>query len=178
MARYLLHAMGSDRPGIVAGVTGVLADAGCNLEDSRMSILHGQFVVMLVVETPNGLSGEALDGAFLEARRDLDLDIVIRPIPESVPAATPARVVAVSVHGADRPGIVAAFTKRVADLGGNIIDVSTHRSGEGADAEYVLLFSVELRGDVEEDALRDALTQVSSQLGVTSVVHAGDDDLF
>ena len=38
-----LTAVGRDRPGIVAGLTGVLVESGGNVDDSQMSILHGQF---------------------------------------------------------------------------------------------------------------------------------------
>jgi len=47
-----VSAIGADRPGIVAAVTGVLVDRGCNLEDASMSILRGHFAMMLVVAAP------------------------------------------------------------------------------------------------------------------------------
>ena len=47
-------AIGRDRPGIVAAITGVLLDAGGNVDDSQMSILHGHFAVMLLVSVPDG----------------------------------------------------------------------------------------------------------------------------
>ena len=41
--RWIVTALGQDRPGIVAGVTKVLYDLGCNLEDSAMTRLEGEF---------------------------------------------------------------------------------------------------------------------------------------
>ena len=38
----LLTASGLDRPGIVAGITGVLLESDCNIEDSQMSHFLGQ----------------------------------------------------------------------------------------------------------------------------------------
>jgi len=38
--RLALSAIGADRPGIVAAVTGALVDSGCNLEDTTMAILR------------------------------------------------------------------------------------------------------------------------------------------
>jgi glycine cleavage system transcriptional repressor len=49
MLRFAVSVFGRDRPGIVAAVTRVLADAGCNLEDTSMTILRGHFAMMLVI---------------------------------------------------------------------------------------------------------------------------------
>ena len=48
MTHFAVTAVGADRPGIVAAVTGAFAEHGCNLEDSSMTILRGQFAMMLV----------------------------------------------------------------------------------------------------------------------------------
>ncbi|MBW3611674.1 MAG: GHKL domain-containing protein [Actinobacteria bacterium] len=55
MAHVAVTAIGTDRPGIVARVTGVLVEHGGNLEDSAMTILGGHFAIMLVVEVPDDL---------------------------------------------------------------------------------------------------------------------------
>jgi glycine cleavage system transcriptional repressor len=47
-----LSALGRDRPGIVAEVTGVLVEHGVNVEDSRMAILRGEFAMVLVLGAP------------------------------------------------------------------------------------------------------------------------------
>jgi len=53
MAEYLvISAIGEDRPGLVSRLTGVIAEHGCNVEDSRMSVLGTEFAVILL------LSGE------------------------------------------------------------------------------------------------------------------------
>ena len=41
--------LGHDRPGIIADVTGALAELGGNLEDSSMTLLRGHFAMTLVV---------------------------------------------------------------------------------------------------------------------------------
>ena len=178
MSRYSLHAIGTDRPGIVAGVTGVLADSGCNLEDSRMAILHGQFAIMLVVEAPQRLSLEQLEASFREIQEELNLMVVIRPLPKQSNVKVSGDTVAVSVHGADRPGIVSSIATRVAELGGNIIDLATHKIEEQGGSSYVLLLTVETTRDCTEEILTRELGVVASQLGVSCVVHAGGDELF
>jgi len=46
----VISALGEDRPGIVSQFSKVLLEHGCNIEDSRMTVLGGEFAVMLLVE--------------------------------------------------------------------------------------------------------------------------------
>ena len=46
----VISALGEDQPGIVNRLSKVLLDQGCNIEDSRMTVLGGEFAVMLLVE--------------------------------------------------------------------------------------------------------------------------------
>jgi predicted amino acid-binding ACT domain protein len=60
---FAVTAIGRDRPGIVAAISGVFADIGANIEDACMAILRGNFAVMLIAALPEGA-----DQAELEAR--------------------------------------------------------------------------------------------------------------
>lgn len=143
-----------------------------------MAILQGQFAIMLVVEAPGHISIEKLEASFEEVQSRLDLLIVIRQLPETHESAEAEETYAVSVHGADRPGIVSLVTSRIAELGGNIVDLTTHRLGDAEEASYVLLLSVETTGSCTEEDLRKALDEVATRLGVTCVIHAAGNDLF
>src|SRR4030095_16128575 len=52
---FALSAIGHDRPGIVADLAELIYECDCNLEDSSMTILGGEFAVLLL------LSGQAPD---------------------------------------------------------------------------------------------------------------------
>jgi glycine cleavage system transcriptional repressor len=52
MKRYLLTAAGRDRPGLVAAVSKILFEEGCNLEDSAMTRLQGEFAILLILSGP------------------------------------------------------------------------------------------------------------------------------
>ena len=61
MSKYIsLTAIGKDKPGIVAAVTKALYELKCNIEDSTMTILHGQFAMILIVKPPKSVSCKAL----------------------------------------------------------------------------------------------------------------------
>lgn len=50
MSKHLvITAVGDDRPGIVNDLTRHILDSGCNISDSRMTILGGEFALMLLL---------------------------------------------------------------------------------------------------------------------------------
>jgi glycine cleavage system transcriptional repressor len=46
----VISALGEDHPGIVNQISKAILDHGCNIEDSRMTVLGGEFAAMLLVE--------------------------------------------------------------------------------------------------------------------------------
>jgi len=85
MGRLWLSALGADRPGIVAAVSGVLADLGCNLEDSTMTNLQGHFAVLLVVSAPDGVTAGALEDALDPVAGLFELVVAVRPLDDAPP---------------------------------------------------------------------------------------------
>ena len=77
-----MWALGADRPGIVAAVTGVLYRLGCNLKDCSMTVLSRHFAMMMLVEGPDDLSAQALEQALAEAEANFDLTVAVRPLGE------------------------------------------------------------------------------------------------
>ena len=87
MSRFSIAAIGADRPGIVAAVSGVLVERSCNIEDTAMAILGGHFSMMLVVSGPSDLDAATLDAALTPVANELHLATMLRPI--AAPAAAP-----------------------------------------------------------------------------------------
>jgi glycine cleavage system transcriptional repressor len=173
--RVAVTAVGPDRPGIVAAVTGVLMGHGANLEDTSMTILRGQFAMMLVVEVPGGEGAEALEDALNREAGDLGLTISVRPLDASAAGAGGAGSTwAVSVYGADRPGIVHRVARLLADHGGNIADLTTRIVGEDDHPSYVMLLEVTLPSEEAADRLAAALESLAEELGIE--VHLRPDD--
>src|SRR5215213_7915285 len=105
MTRFAVSVFGRDRPGIVAAVSRVLADAGCNLEDTSMTILRGHFAMMLVVAGPAGVGEAALQTGLDPVAGRLDLQVSVREVTDEVTAAGGGGArYAAAVYGAGRPG--------------------------------------------------------------------------
>lgn len=160
---FALSAIGRDRPGIVAGISAALLELGGNIDDSQMSILHGQFAVMLVVSVPADVDREQVERRMAAVAEELGLEgISVSPIDDSAPASAPTHVL--TVYGADHPGIVHAVSSAVADRGANISDLKTRRTGSGDDAVYVMVMEVSVPGDPAE--LAAALEEVGASARV------------
>ncbi len=152
--------LGDDRPGIVADVTAALAAVDGNLEDSTMTLLRGRFAMVVLVRTTAGEA--AVQQVLAPLTEDGSLQVDARLLAQESASVGSGAAHVLSVHGADRPGIVAAVTRVVADHGGNIVDLGT-RLGGGL---YVLTAEVQLPAGVEVAALDRDLQGVSAQLGV------------
>ena len=48
---FALSAIGRDRPGIVADLAELIYECDCNLEDSSMTMLGGEFAVLLLLSS-------------------------------------------------------------------------------------------------------------------------------
>lgn len=152
--------LGHDRPGIIAQAADALAGCGMNLEDSSMTLLRGHFAMTLICA---GSSPVAEIKAALAPLADGSLTVDVRELPRDGGRGrvAPGSTHLVTVHGADRLGIVARLAGVVAAAGGNITDLTTRLSGE----LYVLLAEVDLASDAAS-ALEADLTAAAAELGV------------
>jgi len=173
-----VSAIGADRPGIVAAVTGVLVEHGCNLEDSSMSILRGRFAMMLVVSNPIGIGAHDLEIAMVAATTGMELRVMVRTIDDAVPSSPEGDAWTVSVYGADRPGMVHEVAQLLADEGVNVVDLTTHVIGEEARPVYAMLVDVTIPESTDSAAVIDRLQTLAGELGVSCSAHPVEPDIL
>ena len=149
MGHFALSVVGRDRPGIVAEVSRVLFELGCNIEDSTCTILSGA-----VRDDPRDRSPEILSGG-----RDRPF---LRTGPEEhgahdLPAHAEGRGCLsgkgfrgkphiISVYGADRPGIVYSVARELARLQVNVTDLNTQVVGAKDRPVYMMVLEVDIPG--------------------------------
>jgi len=167
---FALSAIGRDRPGIVAAVSGVLLDRDLNIEDSQMTILRGHFAMTLIVAAPESIDAGALRDGLENVRKRLSLDAVsLNEVAaaggEGGEGGEASHIV--SVYGADHPGIVHAVSSTLADRGWTITDLTTRLVGdEDAQALYAMMIEVALPAGVGTDDLERAMAAVAAAQGV------------
>lgn len=170
MAQLVVAVLGPDRPGVIAALTEVLlADAG-NLEDASMTILRGQFAMTLVVDVP--LTVPEVEASLAPVAARLGLLVSVREAAPPGPVVPDAVPWVVSVHGADRPGLVHRVAALIARHGGNITDLTTRLT----DGLYVLLAEVDLPGGPAD--LATALSALAVELDVEASVRPADPDVL
>jgi glycine cleavage system transcriptional repressor len=166
VSEFAVTAIGRDRPGIVAAISRALFDLDGNIEDSQMSILRGHFAVMLIVKVPDSVQEETLSERLGEVRDQLGLEaITFNPVGELSAAAVPAASHVLTVYGADHPGIVAAVSSALAELGVNITDLETRLTGRTDAPLYTMLMELAL-GDASPAEVDAALERVAAEAEV------------
>ena len=169
MTSLAITVVGHDRPGIIAQAAEVLSQCGMNLEDSSMTLLRGHFAMTLICA---GDADPAEVEAALEPLVNGSLDVTVREVPEEPDLPPLGSSYLVTVHGADRLGIVARLAGVIAEAGGNITDLSTRLSG----TLYVLVAEVDLPRSADVVALQARLTEVSADLGVDTTMRLLEND--
>lgn len=116
--------------GIVAQLTNALFALGCNLLDSSMTLLRGEFAIILMVNLPPEISIELLSEKLSKIQEQLGFTLHMRELAVEEAGSTSEDVhgYLISVYGADKPGIVSGITHKIAQLGLNITDVETKRT--------------------------------------------------
>jgi glycine cleavage system transcriptional repressor len=163
MASYALSAIGRDRPGIVAEVTGTLLRHGVNMADSQMAILGGHFAMMIVLVTSAETDLEALRSDLEHSRAKLELEAIsLSEIDESQARIDePSHVI--TLYGADHPGIVNAVAAALAQRGVNITDLDTHLVGEDSEPTYMMILEVSVPEDLTGRGLEISLREVARE---------------
>ena len=180
MSHYAVTAVGADRPGIVAALTAVFLEHGCNIEDSAMTILRGHFAMMLVVDAPKSVSAAKIKAALAGPAAALDLMVAVRPLPDLLAGAgsSAGGAYTVSVHGADHPGIVHGVASLLAANGVNIVDMSTRVVGEAGQHVYAMVMEVDFPPGLDPEELARQLGELAEGLDVSCSLHPSEADIL
>jgi glycine cleavage system transcriptional repressor len=161
-------AVGRDRPGIVAGVTEALLHLGCNLGETSMTRLRGEFAMILLVRLPPAATFHEAREALEGVGQKMDLTVTIREL--SVEEARAAKNGGVGyilrVYGADRPGIVHAVTSLLAREGFNITDLETRVIPGESGAVYVMVLELDAPSEERGEGARVALQALAAEMTV------------
>ncbi len=171
----VLTAIGRDQPGIAARLARVLFEAGCNIEDSSMSILCGEFAVILMLSAPPHLSDEELGHRFDAVREDLGLQVSLRhtsEVPKAEEVPDPSYVV--TVAGEDHPGIVCRMTELMASQSVNITDLQSKVLRGGERPVYMLVVEIVLPEGLGIEAIQSELDSLAREIGVEVHVNPVD----
>ncbi|MBI3306227.1 MAG: ACT domain-containing protein [Candidatus Omnitrophica bacterium] len=167
----MLTVFGKDRPGIIAAVTEVLFQQGCNLEDVSMTVLEGELVMMTVV-------------GFDKRRQKKILEVLQRVLEKKMRFNFSWRELSGAIHrgekhtknsesyiitcaGKDRTGIVYRVSRLMAKCGLNISDLNCKILGYGPNAVYTMLLEVDVPRAFSLSKLERSLKVLAKSLKIS-----------
>ncbi len=168
MKHQLLVITGKDRPGIIHAATRILYRAGANLEDIRMSILEGQFAMMLIAAmTPAKRRGVL--GALCRLAKSWKLTVFDCGLPGHLRLSQPRsnlNTYLVRVIGRDKTGIVYHVSRLLARRKLNIQSLESRLIGSGKSRIYTMLLEFCAPKHFKLQPLHGAMLRLGKKLKV------------
>ncbi|MCX6353854.1 MAG: amino acid-binding protein [Candidatus Aureabacteria bacterium] len=164
-----LTAIGRDRPGIVAEVTRILFARGSNIEDSSMTILRGEFAMILIISLQDSQEIDALDHDLKRMACRMSLFVALKEI-EPVIRTRPlrrGRSYIISLLGSDKAGIVYRVSRLLASRGVNITDLDTRLIGTRRSPVYAMVIEAEVPPRLAIGRLSADLKKLADKMNVT-----------
>jgi glycine cleavage system transcriptional repressor len=168
---FALSAIGRDRPGIVADLAELIFECDCNLEDSSMTILGGEFAVLLLLSGVSADVDERLRAACKRVEWEKRLTVFFRPLegePHAYGAGERMASYDLQAIGVDKAGIVARICRCLAEHGANITQLASQSRPEPETGTpmYNLRIALDIPAAVDAGVLRRSLDDVATALRV------------
>lgn len=171
MSEYAIVAIGQDRPGIVAGVSEALERAGAGIEDSSMTILGGQFAMLLVVS--GAACADELISVLDSVRSKFSLTIDVSDAGVSGAATGGVAEYTIAAYGPDRPGLVAGLARVLAAATVNVTDFGSRVTEGGT---FAMWFNCSIPREADVSQLGAQLTEVGATLGLNVTMSLVEDE--
>lgn len=164
--KLVISALGADRPGIVDELSNIIYEHSLNIEDSRMTLLGGEFAILLLVSGDQS-SIDAVQTQAHEIEQALQMRLLIKATSDSstIENAIPY---AVEVAALDHPGIVNNIAGFFSSRNINIVDLQTetYSAPHTGTPMFALHMTIGISADTNIAQLRDEFTQVCDELNL------------
>jgi len=164
----VVSALGKDRPGIVNELSKAVLEAGGNIEDSRMSVLGGEFALMMLASgSPSAVDNIERDLAPLQSKLALTI-IAKRTEPRTAQAA--GRPYSVNVVAMDHPGIVHQVSQFFSNKHINVeeMDTNAYAAPHTGTRMFSMDMTISVPGSVAIAALREEFSAFCDSLNLDS----------
>jgi len=170
--QLVITALGDDRPGIVDELSKVLFKHNLNIEDSRMSVLGGEFAVLLLVSGPQQSIDDFVgDTANLEQLLNMKILVKLTSSDTIPQAVVPYTVEVVAI---DHPGIVHKLASFFSGRQINIVDLHTERyaAAHTATPMFAVNITIGIPADMAIKTLRDEFIDMCDELNLDASMTA------
>lgn len=166
---FIISAVGKNVSGIVARVSKVIYESGCNFEDSRMTLLGNHFALMILVTAKEEQSYQELAAGCKRLGQEPDLNVTLFEVDDSGKTGqlTEANY-EIRVKGEDRMGIVYRTSQLLASRNINILELETRlETGKKGQPVFTMRTSVAVPREVDGESLRKDLKFLAEDLPET-----------
>ena len=167
--KFIMTAFAKDRIGLVADITKVIYENGCNLEDTEMTQLEDEFVIMLL------FTGEGKDLAEQVAKdcrrleREKGISAFVRELgEETFKPPKDAAIYSIHAEGADQAGIVYKISDFLAKHSLNILKLFSRKtlSPQSGTPIYTVEIRIEVPGQTPFDELEQGLSELGDEMHI------------
>lgn len=166
----VITALGDDKPGIVNSITETIMESGCNLENSRMSVLGGEFAVILLA-SGNWNTIAKLESQLAALQDSLGMHIFSKRT-ETRMAKKNVMPYCADVISIDHPGIVHQLSNFFASKNINIeeLTTSTYSAAHTGTPMFSVHMEVGIQSDTNIAELREAFMDFCDNLNLDAVL--------
>ncbi len=168
--KLVISALGADRPGIVDEISNIIYKHSLNIEDSRMTVLGGEFAMLLLVSGEQS-SIDAIQTQVNDIGQALQMRLMIKVTSDatSIENAIPY---AVEVTALDHPGIVNNISSFFSQRGINIVNLHTesYSAPHTGTPMFALHMTIGISADTNIAKLRDAFMQACEELNLDAEI--------
>ena len=168
MDKLIITVLGKDRPGIIAAISKSLYTLGCNLENVNQVILQNQFAGIFIILPPKDLSIETIKETLVtdSAGTGLHIHVDVADTDQNGDQADDGEDFVITTIGPDQKGLVARFTKIIADAKVNVSNLRAVFAGGDTPEANVMVYEVYITPETDQKALFSALRDKASELGL------------
>ncbi len=167
--KYIMTAFSKDRPGIVADLTEVIYENGGNLEDSTMTSMLDEFVIILLFTGKEEILEKQLSSDCRRLEKEKGITAFVRAV-ETAARETDEKFnkKTINVEGVDQAGIVYKISRFLADSDINIENLTSQRiiSPESGTAIYTMEMKVQVPEKISIAQLEEGLSKVGEALNL------------
>lgn len=171
MENYLvITALGEDRQGIVNQISGLVMDSGCSIYDSRMTVLGGEFAVILMASGKwNQLT--RLEDILSTQAEALGLIITCKRTQTGL-AGTQRVPYSIEAFSVDQPGIVHRVANFLSDRQINIQEMQSTRyaAAHTGTSMFAMQILVSIPTDIHIVGLRDEFLDFCESLNIDATL--------
>ncbi len=166
----VLTALGEDRPGLVNDLSRAIFDAGCNIADSRMTVLGGEFAIILLV-AGNWNEIAKLEGALAGLEKRLGMTVSAKRTGERKSQAENLPY-AVDVVALDHPGIVHQLANFFSSRSINIenLDTSCYAAAHTGAPMFSVHMTVGIPSGMHIASLREQFMDFCDELNLDAIM--------